>query len=151
MKNSNHYATLPNMMKFIWDAKYSVNIKSIDTQHQQFFALINKIFFALSQRPIDTTEIKQIVTEFIKYAETHLAYEETKFQESQYPEAQSHCQFHDSYRHQIAEFEKQIKLSNADVPTIANQLAQFAQNWLSEHIMATDQKYSQFFLAHDIR
>lgn len=145
------YATLPNMMKFIWDAKYSVNIKTIDAQHQKFFALINKIFYTINKRPVDTSEIKNIVTDFIKYAETHLTYEESKFKESQYPDAPSHCQFHDSYRRQIADFQKQLNLPGADIISIANQLAEFAQNWLSEHIMATDQKYSQFFLAHDIR
>lgn len=139
------------MMKFIWDAKYSVNIKSIDTQHQKFFEIINSIFFALRQHPLDNSDVKKVVDELIKYAEFHLVYEEKCFDTSGYPDALSHCQFHDLYRAKIATYSMAIQEKDADIPKIANEIAIFAQDWLSEHIMATDQRYSQFFLAHDIK
>jgi len=139
------------MMKFIWDQKYSVNIKTIDDQHKRFFEIINKIHFTLRQPRVESEALKKIIQEFIDYAEFHLVFEEKCFEITGYPDTINHCQIHNNYRQQIALFSLSIQEPTANIPQIAQEIAQFAQDWLSSHILSTDQKYSQYFLAHDIK
>lgn len=138
------------MMKFYWDPKYSVNIKSIDIQHKKFFEIINNVFFLLRQKPVDETKVNKIVKDLVEYAEYHLNYEEKCFKETDYPDMATHCQFHNGYRQKIKDYQKKIKQKDSNLIALAQEIAEFAQNWLSEHILATDQKYSQYFLVHDV-
>jgi hemerythrin-like metal-binding protein len=138
-------------MKFIWDAKYSVGIKTIDSQHQKFFEIINEIYFLIRQQQIDLSKVSKVVNELAAYADFHLAYEEKCFKDFDYPQADMHCAAHDVYRSAINKYLTAINEPNANVTKIANDIADFVQNWLSTHIMTVDHKYSQFFLIHDIK
>lgn len=138
-------------MKFIWDAKYSVGIKSIDNQHQKFFETINEIYFLIRQPNIDLPHISKVINELATYADFHLAYEEKYFKEFGYPDAQIHIAAHDVYRTTINRYLTSISQPNADIAKIATDIADFVKDWLSGHILAVDQKFSQFFLIHDLK
>ena len=138
-------------MKFIWDAKYSVNIKSIDSQHQRFFEICNEIGYLVHQHQTNPQSITQVIKEFIDYSETHLSYEEKYFKEFDYPDKDFHISEHDSYRLKITSYQASLSQPNVNIFKIANELADFARDWLSDHILAVDHKYSQFFIAHDIK
>jgi hemerythrin-like metal-binding protein len=130
-------------MKFIWDAKYSVSIKSIDTQHQRFFEICNEINYLIRQHQTDEKSILEVVKELFDYAENHLSYEEKYFKDLNYPQAAAHIAAHNSFRQKIAQY--------SHSPENANAIADFARDWLSDHILAVDHQYSQFFLAHDVK
>jgi hemerythrin-like metal-binding protein len=126
-------------MKFIWDAKYSVGIKSIDSQHQKFFEICNEINYLINQHHTDPASISKVVKELLNYAEEHLSYEEKYFKEFNYPDTDSHIAAHNFFREKIIQFHN------------ANEIADFARDWLSGHILAVDQKFSQFFIVHDLK
>ena len=138
-------------MKFIWDPKYSVGIKSIDSQHQKFFEIINEIYYLIRQPNIDLPHISKVVNELTTYADFHLAYEEKYFKEFNYPDAKTHIAAHDNYRTAINKYLLAISQPNTDITKIALDVADFVKDWLSDHILAVDQKYSQFFLIHDLK
>lgn len=138
-------------MKFIWDAKYSVNIKSIDDQHKKFFETINSIYYFIRTRQVDKDQVIAILKELNDYAANHLSYEEKIFDQIEYPDKEDHLRHHNTFREYIHRHFQEIHQDNVDFLKIANDMADFSQVWLSEHIMSTDQKYSQFFLAHDIK
>lgn len=130
-------------MKFFWDPKYSVNIKSIDTQHQRFFEICNEINYLISQHKADEKSVGKVVDELFDYAKTHLTYEEKYFKELNYPGTSTHIVQHDLFRKKISEYKHSLENANA--------IADFARDWLSDHILAVDHQYSQFFIAHDVK
>jgi hemerythrin len=138
-------------MNFIWDPKYSVNIRSIDTQHQKFFEIINQIYFLLRQPSLAKKDLLKVIDELQKYAEFHLSYEEKCFKDFNYPDAKTHLAAHNTFRKQVKEFSGSLKKSNTDINVLAETIADFTKNWLSQHILDFDHHYISFFIMHDIK
>lgn len=139
-------------MRFIWDPKYSVSIKSIDTQHQRFFEIINEIYDLVHKVYFSKEDLAKVVKELQSYAETHLSYEEKYFKEFQYPDIKIHTAAHDAFQKQVAKYLADITGADSkELGTLANDIAEFTKNWLSEHILNLDHKYTQFFIIHDIK
>jgi hemerythrin-like metal-binding protein len=138
-------------MNFIWDSKYSVNIKSVDTQHQRFFEIINEIYALVHKVYFTKEELLTVAQELQKYAEFHLSYEEKYFKEYGYPEAPAHIAAHDQFRQQIKEYLSSLKKTDVDISALATEIADFTKNWLSAHILDLDHQYIRFFILHDIK
>ena len=79
-----------------------------------------------------------------KFEMEMLKFLEKQFKELDFPEAKSHITAHNLFRKKIKEFKKLN-------PEEAGNIADFARDWLSDHILAVDHQYSQFFLAHDVK
>ncbi len=71
-------------MKFKWDEKFSVGIKSLDEQHQNFFNLANKILEVVAKGHISRHELLRLVSEFGNYSLYHLSTEEEYFKKCNY-------------------------------------------------------------------
>ena len=138
-------------MRFIWDPKYSVNIKSIDTQHQRFFEIINEIYDLVRKVYFTREELLKVIEELEKYAEIHLSYEEKYFKEFNYPDAKTHTNAHNILRQKVKEYLSDIQKTDSKLEVLAADIAEFTKNWLSEHILDQDHKYIQFFIIHDIK
>lgn len=134
----------------MWDPKYSLNIKSIDTQHQKFFEIINQIYSLLRQKNIDPQALVNIIDQLNKYAEFHLSYEEKCFLDFNYPDSKNHITAHNAFRKQVTEFSILLKNPQTVTKTLAETMADFAKNWLSAHILDYDHQYASFFMMHDI-
>ena len=80
-------------MRFIWDSKYSVSIRSIDLQHQRFFEIINEIYDLVHKVYFTKDELLKVIKDLETYAETHLSYEEKYFKEFNYPDIKIHIGF----------------------------------------------------------
>lgn len=138
-------------MHFIWDPKYSVSIKSIDTQHQRFFEIINQIYALIHQTYFSKEDLLTIVKELEEYANYHLSYEENYFKEYNYPNAKAHIAAHQILRQKIKDYLSDLQKSDSVTETLAADIAEFTKNWLSEHILDLDHQYIQFFILHDIK
>jgi len=138
-------------MLFIWDPKYSVSVKSIDTQHQRFFEIINEIYTLIHQIYFTKDDLLKVVKELEKYAEFHLSFEEKYFKEYKYPDIKIHTAAHNVFRQKIKEYLDEVQKPNSKPDLLAADIAEFTKNWLSEHILNLDHKYTQFFIIHDIK
>jgi hemerythrin len=138
-------------MNFIWDSKYSVNIKSIDTQHQQFFEIINQIYFLVRQKYFSKDDLLAVINKLVEYGEFHMTYEEDIFKKFNYPEAKDHLAAHRLFRQQVKDYLLAVQKADSDLNSLASEIADFTKNWLSEHILDLDHRYTQFFIIHDIK
>ena len=138
-------------MRFIWDPKYSVGIKSIDIQHQRFFEIINEIYDLVRKVYFTKEDLLKVIEELKKYAEIHLSYEEKYFKEFNYPDAGTHIGAHNILRQKVKEYLSDIAAPGSKPEILAADIAEFTKNWLSEHILDQDHKYIQFFIVHDIK
>jgi methyl-accepting chemotaxis protein len=123
-----------------WTPSYSVNIKLIDEQHKQLMKLINDMHKAMQGKKSKET-VGRILNELLDYTAKHFKVEEDWFQQYQYPDYTAHKDIHNklikSALDMKARFEKGDRSVNVE-------LMSFLKNWLSDHILRTDKKYSAF-------
>jgi hemerythrin-like metal-binding protein len=137
-------------MRFSWDQTYSVGIKEIDKQHQQFFKICQQIYQLVDNRDLPDHLLK-IVTELGNYSQYHLSVEESYFRQFQYPQSQPHVDSHNEYRTKINHLLQQARQTDVDYYQICQSIAEFAQNWLAQHIKVMDKQYSSYFRHHGLK
>ena len=76
---------------------------------------------------------------------------EEKFDLLHYPEATQHIEAHKLYKERINSLYLELDKPKPDMQTIADEIATFAINFLTEHILLMDLKYSVFFIEHGVR
>jgi hemerythrin-like metal-binding protein len=132
---------------FVWDEKYSVNVKLFDDQHKTFFDLINRIYSYIDQSATDFTTDTMItlLNKLEDYALFHLKSEEEFFFKYNYLKTQEHVKEHNEFRKAVSSFKKAYSSQSTDVVNIAIETADFCKDWLINHIFKVDKFYTEFF------
>jgi hemerythrin len=134
------------MKLYDWNERYSVGIESLDQDHQALFSLINQLFEATRQG-----KAKEILYEslnnLILYTKTHFKREELLFSNTHYPDIQKHKTEHDHFIEKINEFKKQFDAGNKQ---ISIELIKFLSDWLVNHILNSDKKYTSYFKKYNL-
>jgi hemerythrin len=123
---------------FKWTPEYSVNIKTIDNQHQELVNMLNRLFVAVAQREGNNV-IGGILEAFRSYTKTHFSLEERLMEQAQYPDLEAHKLEHQKLIGQLDELCR--KHLTEDKP-IYFEVLRFLKTWLKEHISSEDTKYS---------
>lgn len=125
------------MKLYEWKDIYSVEIKSIDEDHQGLFRLINQLFEAMSHGKAEDL-LSDILVQLIDYTKTHFKREEMYFATTNYPETLEHKLQHELFIEKIeilkAQFEKGDK-------QISVELIKYLSDWLINHILISDKRY----------
>jgi len=131
--------------KFVWTPEYSVNVAEIDEQHKEFIKIVNDLLDLGDKESFTDEEALAKVSKLGDYAFYHLSTEEDLFATTNYPDAPEHVAVHDKFRQQVKDFENEIRDKNNDKKISLGRIAVFAGNWLLNHILIMDKKYSEFF------
>jgi hemerythrin len=123
---------------FKWSPDYSVNIKTIDDQHQELVNILNRLFIAVSRREGDQA-IAGILDALLCYTQTHFALEERLMQQAKYKDYEAHKLEHIKL---IAQLDQLCKKHLLEEKPIYFEMMQFLKTWLKEHIQGVDTKYS---------
>ena len=124
---------------FKWSNEYSVNIKAIDSQHQELVGILNRLFVAISKDEGDKL-IAGIMDALLGYTKTHFALEERLMQQAKYPDIAAHIEEHKQLIKQLNDICKKHLLEEKPVYF---ELVCFLKSWLKNHIQGDDMKYSQ--------
>jgi hemerythrin len=124
-----------------WSDKYSVGIKSIDEQHKIWVGLINKLHDAMKKGEAKNV-MADILDEVAEYTKTHLSYEENLFAQYHYPESETHKIIHEKFTQQVLDYQKQLREGKN---IISVEMMDILSGWLTNHIVNTDKKYTEFF------
>ncbi|MFA6429943.1 MAG: bacteriohemerythrin [Patescibacteria group bacterium] len=131
---------------FLWKPEYSLGIKIIDEQHQQFIITINDLYQAIQARK--TTEaLADILTRLIEYSAYHFGTEEKYFAEFHYAETQIHVAAHDTFRRKMADLQSQASQNEL---AISFELIDYLEDWLVEHLSTMDRRYVECFHEHGL-
>lgn len=129
--------------RFIWNDSYSVHVPSLDAQHKGFFDITNKILDLLDNRHDQGLKQDLILSlvELGNYALDHLKYEEVCINKYRCRGCEGHPMAHDVYREKVQVYLRKVREEDADIYQLAQEVAVFSQNWLSNHIANMDKEY----------
>lgn len=129
---------------FEWKNTYSVGIKEIDKQHKNLLGIGEKLVYVMENttKGLDQyDEIKRLLKELYEYTIYHFNSEEELMKKHDFLELPSH-----QFQHKL--FVKKLEAMDLDgfdndQLESTNQLLDFIANWITEHILKEDQKYSK--------
>ena len=119
-----------------WSVDFFTGLPEVDRQHEELFALVNRLHDAKGQR---TELLEQAFADLREYVREHFATEERFMAESGLDVAYiaRHRAAHDNFVMRINELWG-IHLAGSE--TAADELLGFLTAWLMEHILHTDRK-----------
>ncbi len=126
-----------------WNQSMSVGSPTIDGQHKQLIALINKLGGAMQQGHGNDV-MNDVLTELTNYTIKHFRYEESVFDASPYPHSAAHKQKHNVLVDQVKQIRDKVA---AGQTAVSVSTLNFLKDWVREHIMKTDKTYSSFIQA----
>jgi hemerythrin len=128
-------------MSFLtWDeSKMSVGVAILDKEQKKLVGMINELYEGIHSGRGDAI-LGQIIDRFIDQSTNHFAREERYFAETDYPDAESHKAEHRDFLNRLSLFKKKYN----DEPTILLplELVGFLKNWLVNHNLMVDRRYS---------
>ncbi len=132
---------------FKWTKEYIFDIKEIDDQHRYFVSILDRIYDSfLASAPRLTQEI--LLDELINYAVIHFQTEEKYFDEFHYAGAAEHKAAHQQLKEKVLDFQTKFKAGTAD---ISEELIDFLEDWLVDHLATMDRKYVECFHEHGLK
>ncbi|AJC86313.1 bacteriohemerythrin [Campylobacter sp. RM16704] len=122
-----------------WDEKYSVGNTDIDSQHQTLFALAEKTAKLLN-RHIYKTEVKELLSDFFNYMQTHFKDEEEYMESINYPYLVEHKAMHKKIIKDMSCLINDCSTTN----DLKEKLYEIVSVWLLEHIVKHDMRINKF-------
>ncbi|OQY29268.1 MAG: hypothetical protein B6244_04605 [Candidatus Cloacimonetes bacterium 4572_55] len=129
------------MAFFVWNDSYSVGVEIVDEQHKKIFIIINKLHEAM-KKGIGKDIHHKIIHELKEYSQMHFYMEERYFDKFGYPKAIPHKREHKRFIDKISDFDQSI---NTGKKILSIDIMIFLKDWMVNHILVTDKKYSDFF------
>lgn len=126
---------------FPWRKEYELGIKEIDKQHRSLVDIINELYDAFIENK-HKQKLAAIIQELNDYVDVHFSTEEKYFEKFGYSGKDEHIQEHNTFRQKVNEFQKEHSKGKA---SLTFQILNFLRDWLSEHILGTDQQYKALF------
>jgi len=130
------------MALFEWEDSYSVGIEMIDKQHMILIRAINLMDMAVNANSSDKL-LGAIFDTLADYTDVHFKYEEDLFEAYDYPDTEAHKQQHNDLLNKVIELKTDWEAGKAE---IGQEVLDFLVDWLKNHILGTDQAYTEFLV-----
>ncbi len=124
-----------------WNDSLSVRVGMFDNQHKRLIELINTLNDAMRDGK-GKDVLGSILKELSSYAIMHFSTEESYFKKYGYADAPQHMAEHRAFVDEVEGFRKDFEAGSIGLSV---RVMTFLSDWLKDHIMGTDKKYSEFF------
>lgn len=135
------------MTYFNWDASYSVNVQVIDQQHQRLVGIINELYDAMKSGQAKQ-KLSGILDSLVEYTQVHFAYEEKLLETHDYPELWRHRKEHNDLVKQVLDFKQKYEQGTV---ALSVEMGAFLKDWLVNHILKVDKRYSAYLNQKGVR
>lgn len=126
-----------------WNERYNVGIPTLDNQHMGLVRLLNELYDAMNKNTTNVA-VGKIIGELLDYTLIHFHTEEQLLKHHNYPDFESHKQEHENLATKAKSYHEQYKSGDHN---IAYDLMEFLSDWIINHILDTDKKYSSYLKA----
>ncbi|MEW6711319.1 MAG: bacteriohemerythrin [Candidatus Riflebacteria bacterium] len=123
-----------------WNEDLLTGVSDIDQQHRQLVRLVNDLHHALREGRTQES-MRSILDELVDYTKTHFSFEEQKMARCGYPDIEAHKKLHQSLVKQVLDIYKSFESGRN---CIGIETFNFLKDWLTNHIMKVDKKYSPY-------
>ncbi|MDR3590436.1 MAG: bacteriohemerythrin [Negativicutes bacterium] len=120
-----------------WKDMYSVNVPTMDTDHQKMVGMIGTLYNAMKKGQ-SRDVLSGLISELNNYAVTHFSREETYLKNMNHYEFDNQYQQHKLFLAKVSEFRENYEAGNN---ALAIQMLPFLNEWFLNHIMKMDMKY----------
>lgn len=124
-----------------WDDSFLVGVEAFDNDHKYLVKLINNLHSGL-MAGFGVSEMTFILDDLVRYTNVHFKREEDLMKKHAYPDYEEHRDAHADLVRKVVDFQAQLK-SGKKVFSV--ELMSFLKDWLLNHILKTDKRYSGFF------
>jgi hemerythrin len=129
-----------------WDPSMSVNVPELDEQHRSFVGVLNELHDTLMQGEFHDVLIATELTleRLEKYVGEHFRTEEEYLSRIGYPDINEHRRKHEEFAARV----RALREAYASGEGVLNtDLVKTMVVWLSDHLVAEDNKYAVFAAA----
>ncbi len=130
-----------------WNDSLSVGIHVIDEEHKKLVSMLNELYDGMRAGKGKET-LGGILDRLVAYTAAHFKHEEAFFEQTNYPEGETHKKQHEDLTAQVLDIQKRFKTGAAGVLSL--EVMNFLRKWLVEHIQGSDQKYTQHLVSNGI-
>ncbi|MGA7710937.1 MAG: bacteriohemerythrin [Rhizomicrobium sp.] len=131
-----------------WTSDMSVGVALLDSEHKQLIRIINQLYEGMSTGSAKSV-LKKAFDAMVAYTGEHFGHEEQFFEQTQYPLAAEHKAQHEELRQLLVKFRGES--DRKDNALLALELLCALKEWLEQHIMRDDKKYSGYLNGKGIR
>lgn len=126
------------MSLFKWDNKYSVNNEELDNHHKALFDILNRLYASCFGEK-EGFALQTIYEELVSYIDYHFSAEERYMRKRCYTDTDRHIIAHNMFKERILLLQNDIQRNNI---VVTKELIVYLGNWLLNHVMVEDRKYS---------
>jgi len=130
-----------------WDVSYAVGVEKYDNAHKVLFNMINDLADAMQQKK-SRDAVGRVLNGLADYTINHFADEERSFSQTHYPEEAQHKTLHKKLLEQVSDL---IGKFNAGETLIAQDVINFLNDWLINHIKGVDMRYGPHLNKHGVK
>lgn len=123
-----------------WTQQLSVSVEEIDKQHKRLVNLINMLHDSMRMGK-GKEVLGKVLEELTDYTVYHFESEEKLLMQNDYPSYAMHKKEHENLTKQVKEIKE--KFDRGDT-VITVEFMGFLRDWLNNHILQVDKKYSDF-------
>jgi hemerythrin len=127
------------MSAIVWEETMSVGVVEIDKQHQKLIKLINDLHVAMLEGKGNDI-LGDILKEVADYGRVHFTYEEKLFTSAGFELEREHKKLHTEFLEKADKMYNDFKDGRL---ALTVKTYNFLYDWLSDHIMKEDKKYTK--------
>lgn len=129
---------------FEWKPEYSIDVDSIDRQHQELFRIFNNLADAVADNSSQKAAVAAM-HEMSQYLDKHFTFEEPLLKK--HPDFDQHHLEHLKFIEKTLDF--QIRFADQDTTVHMDMLA-FLFDWLKKHILEMDKEYFTYLKENNL-
>jgi hemerythrin-like metal-binding protein len=127
-----------------WRAEYSVNEELLDNHHRQLFSILNTVYENV-MNSLEVCSVLPLIDELLEYTRSHFTVEEQHMKDKGYQVIDIHISKHREFTNTIEAMKTHYNGNNLEA---AQELMVVLGEWLLQHVLKDDMKYSQKGLEH---
>ncbi len=135
------------MTFIVWNDRLSVGVASVDREHKEWISILNDLYDSIAQGSAQQA-VSQSLQRLTAYTQYHFQHEEALFSRTSYPDVALHRRQHADMVGWLAECQRRY---DDDSPSgLSLEMVSFLKDWLFDHILGSDQQYTDHLHAAGI-